>query len=268
MKHAICVIGYGSDAKVFQKTIDILDSSDIDFFIHWDKKFKLPKLHSHNSNINFIKNRIAVNWGSDSQIKATLLLLKKVNKQNKYDCVHLISSMDIPLMTKDYFVEYFKNDVYLGFDEKFTYRDAISRIGYFYPNIDFRRHRHIANFIRRCNKILGINRIRNQSVINKGPNWFSIKSQYVDEILNSNLSMFMHSCCADEIIVQTILKRFKDKQIKTKSDNKQALRYIDWQKGNPYVFTIEDAKNLRSKINTNFAFARKVEDPNVVDKIF
>lgn len=44
MKHAIMVIGYGQEASVLQKTIEILDDSDIDFYIHWDKRWPLPKL--------------------------------------------------------------------------------------------------------------------------------------------------------------------------------------------------------------------------------
>lgn len=38
MKHAIMVIGYGENAGVLQETINVLDDSDIDFYIHWDKR--------------------------------------------------------------------------------------------------------------------------------------------------------------------------------------------------------------------------------------
>lgn len=268
MRHAICVIGYGTQADVLQNTINILDNPDIDFFIHWDKRFKLPKLSSLNSNIYYLNNRIAVHWGSDSQIKATLLLLRRVKKSNTYDYVHLISSADIPLMTSDYFKNYFKNDTYIGFDNKFTYKEAVSRIGYLYPDIDFRKHKICTSVIQRCNKLLKINRIKNFKNIKKGPNWFSIKTKYIDEILNSNLNMFMHSYCADEIWVQTILEKFESKQINTESDNAQALRYIDWNRGTPYVFTRQDIDVLKSCINTNYAFARKIYDPGIARQIF
>ncbi|MGL4267968.1 MAG: hypothetical protein ACRCR7_12700 [Weissella cibaria] len=45
MKHAIMVEGHGDTADILQSTIDWLDDSEIDFFIHWDKKYKKPKLN-------------------------------------------------------------------------------------------------------------------------------------------------------------------------------------------------------------------------------
>lgn len=47
-----------------------------------------------------------------------------------------------------------------------------------------------------------------------------------------------------------------------------AARYIDWKRGTPYVFTKKDIPELKEKVNTKFAFARKVEDPSLIDSIF
>ena len=108
MKHAIMVIGFGNDASVLQKTISILDDKDIDFFIHWDIRYKEPILNSKKSKIIFIKNRVKAKWGSYMLIKATLNLMKDVTKhKKKYDYVHLISCNDLPLMTASYFKNYF-----------------------------------------------------------------------------------------------------------------------------------------------------------------
>ena len=38
MKQAILVMGHGEQSTILQKTIDILDDKDIDFFIHWDNQ--------------------------------------------------------------------------------------------------------------------------------------------------------------------------------------------------------------------------------------
>lgn len=271
MKHAICVIGYGKNATVLQKTIKVLDDNDIDFFIHWDSKYKLPKLNSKQSHIYFVKNRISVKWGSFAQIKAELLLLKLVKNKNIYDYVHLISSNDIPLMTPTYFKKFFKHETYIGFDKKFTNQDALIRIGYFYPtNINFRKQIFIRRIFRYGNQLFKINRLKKypELKIEKGPNWFSIKTKYINEILNFNIKIFEHSYCADELLVQTILQRFKPYQIKSKFDNKQAARYIDWDRGTPYIFTINDVGELRGKVNTEYAFARKIKDPQIVDSIF
>ncbi len=118
--------------------------------------------------------------------------------------------------------------------------------------------------------MLRINRLKKYPNISfkKGPNWFSIKTEYLNEILDFNNSIFMHSFCADELFIQTILNRFETQQINSKDDNAQALRYIDWHRGGPYVFTINDVDELKKNLNTNYAFARKVVDPEVIDRIF
>lgn len=64
MRHAILVIGTGTDASILQKTINHLDDENIDFFVHWDAKYKKPLLRSNNSKIIFIKQQ-KVNWGGE-----------------------------------------------------------------------------------------------------------------------------------------------------------------------------------------------------------
>lgn len=270
MKHAILVIGYGNSAEILQKSIDILDSYNIDFFIHWDARYNLPQLSSVKSHIFFLKNRVSVKWGSWRQIEAELLLLKAMKRSSqKYDYIHLISSNDIPLMDVNYFEHYFKKDVYLGFDTYIT-EEIKHRISYFYPNnVDFRKHVNIQRFYRYLNILFHINRLKNKNIkVEKGPNWFSIKGKFIDEILNYNNKIFEHSLCGDEIFLQTILSRFKDCRLNYKDVNEQALRYIDWKRGRPYIFSLNDVEELREKLNTHYAFARKVKDAQVVDRLY
>ena len=46
MRHAIMVLGSGDNSEVLQKTIDHLDDPEIDFFIHWNLEYELPKLNA------------------------------------------------------------------------------------------------------------------------------------------------------------------------------------------------------------------------------
>lgn len=271
MKHAICVVGYGNSSAVLQETINILDDSDIDFFIHWDKRYALPTLYSNNSNIYYINNRVAVKWGGQSQIIATIKLLECVQHTQIYNYVHLISCNDIPLMTKEYFKSYFKDPVYLGYVDKYPYSDLKERIGFYYPgNVDFRKHHKLLKLIKLINQIFRVNRIKGKGTsFSKGVNWFSIQYQYINKILNFDNSVFMHGYCADELFIQTILNSFKNEQLsKDIDDNVQAARYIDWERGIPYIFTLDDILELSQKVNTKFAFARKVVDYKVPKKIF
>lgn len=271
MRHAVLVIGYGKKADVLQQTIRILDDKDIDFFIHWDARYNIPMLKAEFSNIFFMKDRISVKWGSDSLIKVTLRLLCLIKDKN-YDYIHLISSSDIPLMTKDYFKNYFTKEVYIGFVSSEKEKELKKRISYWYPsNVDFRKHDFIFKFFLGVNKIFRINRLKKFSNIsvNKGTEWFSIKKKYIKEILNYNTDVFLHGYCADEIIMPTIFSKFKKEQINiSRDDCVQALRYIDWKRGTPYTFNIDDVNELKEKVNTRYAFARKVSDKNVPVKIF
>lgn len=271
MKHAIMVIGHG-DKQVLQETINLMDDKDIDFFIHWDKKFPMPKLHSKNSKIYFI-NRIRLFWGTDTQVIVEHNLLLAVYESGiNYDYVHLISSSDIPLMTKEYFKSYFSADVYIAFVDNVT--DEIrNRIQWYYPfkHVNVRSRVGawcILKPVLLFNRIFKIRRMQNSKIIQKGANWFSVRGTLVKEIvLFKDFKIFLHSYLADELYIQTILHRYKPQKC-AENDNEMALRYIDWNRGGPYTFNIDDTRELSELVNTKYAFARKVTDPRIMKKIF
>lgn len=276
MKHAIMVIGHGDNADILQATINHFDSDKIDFFVHWDKKWPKPTLCAKDSQIIRVENTLRVRWGTDSQVRAEKLLFEAVKATSrKYDYVHLISATDMPLMTKDYFIDYFTNELYLGFvknvDDK-VYR----RLSWWYPsNINYRSRSHIGAVILKIvvliNRIFKVDRLSKHKdiIVEKGCNWFSMKSKYLDTVLNySNYDVFKHTFLADEVYLQTILREYKPKTLF--NDNEMAARYIDWERGIPYVFknTEEDIHELRELINTKYAFARKIESVEVIKKVF
>lgn len=270
MRHAIMVIGSGNDASVLQKTIEYLDDKDIDFYIHWDKKFKRPKLKSSQSKIFFINSR-KVNWGSDSLVFVEHDLLREVfNNNRQYDYVHLISSSDIPLMTKKFFKNFFTRDLYLGFSP--TDQTVYKRLSYYYPtNFVDARSLHgkvIVKLFKIINHLFKVDRLSGKNItINKGCQWFSIKYSYIKEILQfPDIDIFKNTFASDELYLQTVLDKYKTSE--SKDDCKMAARYIDWNRGTPYVFGKDDIAELSRKVNTTFAFARKVFDPTIVDKIF
>lgn len=262
------VLGYGNDARVLQKVINYFDDSEIDFYIHWDLKYNLPKLKSYQSQIVFIP-RIKVYWGTSTSVYAEQKLLKSVwNSKREYEYVHLISSTDIPLMTKQYFKEYFKKDLYLGFSP-LNKKDS-QRLSFYYPidQLDIREHQKIIHFIKALNIMFHINRLKNHDIVPmKGPNWFSIRSIFLPIILDYNkMDIFKHSFLSDEMYIQTILGMYRPKQLK--NDNEMAARYIDWQRGKPYIFNKKDVVELKQLVNTKYAFTRKVKDPTLIDEIF
>ncbi|WP_063698073.1 beta-1,6-N-acetylglucosaminyltransferase [Pediococcus inopinatus] len=266
------VIGYG-DSSVLQETINVLDDKNIDFFIHWDKKSLLPQLKAKYSKIIFIK-RIKLYWGTDTQVLTEQNLLKAVYKSKQsYDYVHLISSADMPLMTKEYFKSYFSKDVYIAFMDNIPVQ-VKQRIDWYYPfrNVNVRNSfgvRCILNPCRKINSFFRIKRIKNDSIIEKGTNWYSMKASLIKEVLEfPDFKMFLHSYLADELYMQTILRRFKPKNPAVTSDSELALRYIDWDRGHPYTFKLKDTNELQLLVNTKYAFARKVTDVQILKAIF
>lgn len=268
MKHAILVLGFGSDAKVLQKVINHFDDPNIDFFIHWDLKYKIPKLVSQSSHIIFVP-RTKIYWGTSSLVFAEQRLLKCAwNNARNYDYVHLISSNDIPLMTKQYFKNFFNKDLYLGFAPRNKKDDQ--RLSFYYPidHLNIRGHGYLIQFIKAINLIFHINRLKGRNITPaKGVQWFSIRSKFLPSILNyKNMDIFKHTFLSDETYLQTILSDYRPEKLK--NDNEMAARYIDWQRGTPYVFTKKDILELKKVVNTKYAFVRKVKDPNLLDDIF
>lgn len=202
-------------------------------------------------------------------------MLKTVlDYQEDYEYVHLISSVDMPLMTKEYFKGYFSKDLYLGFlPNDLVKVDKIrNRLRYFWPtdylNARNRYGKLLMKLSETLNGLLRIDRIKNKPIsIGKGSNWFSIKYNFIPKIMDyPNMSIFKYSLCADEMFLQTILNSYNPNI--SMDDNEMAARYIDWERGQPYTFTMNDVEELKQLVNTKYAFARKIGDPEIVDKVF
>lgn len=270
MNHAVMIMGFG-DGRITQRTIDILDNEHIDFFIHWDSKSQLPKFKSKYSRIYYCKARINVKWGQYTEIQAEKeLLLTVKNNINNYDYIHLISSSDIPLFTSDYFINYFTKDAYIGYKHPDLPR-VEKRLSFYYPisHIDVRNKLWLIKIIKITNYILGINRLKDKK-IKMGPQWFTVKSKYINQILSFDDSIFKNSFLGSEEFIQMTLPQF-DPSIKVPDINAEALRYIKWVgKGKPHpkTFGINDVEELKDIVNTKYAFARKVNNPLVVDRVF
>ncbi|MGL5245877.1 MAG: beta-1,6-N-acetylglucosaminyltransferase, partial [Sarcina sp.] len=76
--------------------------------------------------------------------------------------------------------------------------------------------------------------------------------------------------CSDEVFLQTfsLNSSFKNKIYSITSENNGSLRFIDWKRGNPYVFRINDFEEL---IKPSYLFARKFDvntDKEIIDKLY
>ena len=285
--HAFMIIAH-RQFDLLAKLITALDDERNDIFVHIDAKvrdfdFEKFKVLPKRSRIYFTP-RIGVTWGDFSQVKCELILLAEVDKMQKsgraYDHVHLISGADLPIKSNNQIHAFFKENNGLQFvhftDDKAT-KESENRIRYYHL---FRRRRNLftkilAQIALRVQMLCGVNRLKNKNIkVQKGCNWFSITGAFAAYIAQASKPLekiFRFSYCGDEVFVQTALVNSPfadDIYMKNCGNNHLACaRLIDWQRGNPYVFKMQDFDLIK---NSPAMFARKFDmdvDSEIIDKV-
>lgn len=292
MKKQAILIMYHNDYYILEKLLKQIDNEKLDIYLHVDKKtknfnFEYTRSLLKKSNIYFTK-RINVKWSTFSQIKCELLLLKTAIKNN-YSYYHLISGNDLLIKSSDKIYDYFNNCgnyefvAYQNF-ENCVNNSVLDRIKYYHIFNSYRRHK--GNLFKKIlsrlyykmiwlQKKIKINRLKNNNLeIKKGANWFSITNELAMYLLTKEkeiYKMYSYSNCADEIFLQTIAynSEFRNMIYREYSDEHENIkRHIDWTRGEPYVFTINDYEEL---IHSSAFFARKFssfKDREIIDKIY
>lgn len=268
-KHAYLIMAH-TDCSLLSKLLTALDDERNDIYIHLDKKasFSPSDIYMPRySNCTYIE-RMNVTWGGDSQIKCEIALLKAATK-HKYAYYHLISGQDLPLKSQTDIHEFFKQNSgknYIKIDSRaMTSGYALERIReyHLFQNFIGRKEGHFIGLLRRVDnmfltfqKAFKINRLKNcPKKIYKGTNWFSITDAMAHIILSEEHFIRKYCCsiCADEIFLQTVAMNSDLASTIVDED----LRYIDWERGNPYTFCNADYNALTS---TAKLFARKFSD--------
>lgn len=120
----------------------------------------------------------------------------------------------------------------------------------------------------RIQKLFRINRTKEAKIqFQKGAQWFSITHStacYVLSEYNHYKKHFKYTLCGDEEFLQTIL--INSPHIDRIID--ENLRCIDWHRGNPYIFKLDDYNML---MDSDKLFARKFDiriDRDIIQKIY
>ncbi|MCR0263923.1 beta-1,6-N-acetylglucosaminyltransferase [[Clostridium] innocuum] len=292
MKHAFLIATHNNE-EITKRLLSLYDTEDIDFYIHVDKKAKSYDVSlfdnlCKNSKVFFI-SRTKIYWGSFSQIQLELLLLNAAIV-NHYDYYHLISGCDVPLMTKSEFLNFFiehQGQEFVEYAPEMVAEEnnIQSRIQYYHFFMNSIRNpnpliRKPQTFLRevslKIQKALNINRA-GKIKAKYGSNWFDITHDFASYVLQQQdwiKKHFHHTCCADEVFLQTILydSLFYEKNYYNIEFKKRKIkwgRHVDWNRGDPYVFKSRDFKEI-CNIHTSF-FIRKFDfksDPDIVMKLF
>ena len=221
--------------------------------------------------------------GGYSMILAEMSLLKEA-VQYDLDYFHLISGADLPIKKWENIDEFFKTNNGFQFVSFVPQEFQVSmqkRVKYFWlfqeiignPRIVIKRKR-IGRFfllvVQRCfvqlQKLIHIDRRDKNIKFKMGSNWFSITKDFAQYIVQKEKwirKTFKCTLCGDEAFVSTLLENSKFANMTLPNQ-----RYVDWNRGNPYIFRIDDLNEL---LSCNQIFARKFDqkiDESVIDAVY
>lgn len=280
-KHAYLIMAH-NNWGCLKSLIKLLDNEANDLYIHIDKKAKDFPYNDFfdickKSKLFFIK-RTDVKWGTDSQVKAEMMIFEEAYKNRPYWYYHLISGSDLILRPVKDICSFFENR-----QENFIQcSDATSfewRLRRYYNPFD---NAPLPQFLRTRLNILSeiiqykfsVNRLislkKRYPKLGKGHNWCDLNEKAVELLLNSKrkvLKFTKFTLCSDEMYKQIILMNADPKKIGGIS--KKDIRYILWCPGesHPKDLTINDVKTIFSKDQHDYLFARKFNSGLHMDAI-
>ena len=104
-KFAILILAH-TDPVQLKRLVCALDYPLFDIFIHFDKAkdigdFNFNEYNLKHSELTIIPDRIRVNWGDISIVKATLNMYQTAFNKNKYSRYITLSGLDYPILSND-----------------------------------------------------------------------------------------------------------------------------------------------------------------------
>lgn len=281
MKQAYLICAHGS-FKLLKRLILQLDDDDTDIFIHIDKKAgeinydEFEKITQH-SNVFCLRNRVSVIWGHITLTLTSIMILEAALKHKEYDYFHLISGVDFPIKSNSYIKEFLSQHQgyefvgFSGWHETLNYK---LQLYHFIPRNLQQRYSILGytdRLLLKIQKCLGIRHFKDTKKFSKGCNWWSITAGLAKDIVGHKKDfkdVYKYTSCSDEIFLQTFINQNVGKyQVFDSHDEYHScLRHLDWKRGNPYVFTIDDFEELK---NSPALFARKFSEGHmdIIDKI-
>ncbi len=288
-KHAYLIMAH-NEFGILEKLLRLLDDERNDFYIHVDKKartFDPKQLEGvvQHSQLHFIP-RMDNRWGHFSLVQCELALLKAA-VPGQYGYYHLLSGVDLPLKRNDAIHAFFEANA----GKEFVHFQAPEANVHIHSRV---RHYHCMKYFQTGNRYvsflgrkldaaveafqykIGYRRPWEEDVVLQyGSQWFSITHAMAEYFLSREdwiQKRFQYTSVSDELVMQTVLYNspFRDNLYRPQRDGDYAAsaRFIDWQRGDPYTFRMED---LESLLDSDRMFARKFStrvDSGVIDAIF
>jgi len=293
MKHAYCIIAF-NNWPLLEKLITLLDDERNDIFLHIDRNVKIENIEhfqtiAKHSSV-FLLNRLPGAWGTPGLSDIQLEFYKTATRTNHYQYYHLLSGVCLPLKTQDEIHAFF--DQHNG--KEFVHFVCKPPVGnYIYKRYSlyhfFVKYLRSNSFLKRillgfiCEKasvllqtLFKTDRLADlRSTLCYGSNWSSITHElacHVVEHMDTIIERTRYTFAPDECVLQTLvyMSDFKNHLYNSDYDDNYSAnqRYIDWNRGIPYVWQIDDYDEL---MNSGFLFARKFDlniDAAIVERIY
>lgn len=281
MKHAYLIIAH-NDPVLLAVLVEILDDERNDIYILIDKKADAAQfsvIKATKSSLVFV-HRVDIRWGHISQVEAEMTLFQAAYDKGPYAYYHLLSGQDLPIKSQDYihnFMALHHNKEYVGFAQgDFNKSDLAYKTNYFHL---FCAHYRDPNKLRRfCLACLRRGFVILQQILRyhrhfdielkKGVNWCSITNAFCAYLLSKRdyiFETFKYVSCPDEIFLQTILYNspFRNNVYALNEDFRSCLREIDWKRGKPYLWGVNQQLDYKILTSSDKLFARKFSSANI-----
>ncbi|MCM1182515.1 MAG: beta-1,6-N-acetylglucosaminyltransferase [Roseburia sp.] len=277
LRHAYLIMIH-KDSLALEYTLRLLDDENNGIYIHVDKNaahVDLDKIRgiTKKSPVS-VYRKYKVYWGTNSITLAELFLLKKAIK-GKYDYYHILSGADMPIKSKQEIQRFFERHngkEFIHFGTRQYQRDIIERYRFWhFFQKQLGRERDKKFWVAAETYSLAVQRRlhtdrtkRTDYSFYGGANWCSITRAFAEYVTANDRKYrkaFRQTQISDEAIWQTILmdSPFRENLYKKGFDNdyRACMRYIDWDRGSPYVFRREDFDSLMA---SEHMFARKFDE--------
>ncbi len=270
--------------------ISLLDHPRNDIYVHIDRKSGLMEndIQIPEESGFYIHKAISIYWSDVSLVEAELFILAQAVANGPYQYYHLISGSDLPIKNQDYILDFYDKNSGKEFVEyqipgKFLDKEYYERIKYYHV---FSKHYRSGNkakdyffigieyFCIFWQWIFRVNRIPKNFTWARGSQWFDITDELAAYILEKRewiMHQFRMTRAADESFLPLLVhnSKFVDRLYRKTFDGDMHanMRFIDWSRGDPYLFTSKDFDDL---MTSDFLFARKFDekkDADIIKKI-
>ena len=289
-RHAYLILAHKNFGQL-KKLVQLLDHPRNDIFIHVDAKASdfdpdILKDACKSSGIYILPDRLNVNWGGVSIMRAEIALLKAATSRDTYDYYHLLSGMDLPIKNQDEIHRFFDDHKGKEFINLWEFKKSnLSRFRYYtiFPEGESKFRTRIINHIFKGLQMSVGYSINKNVDFRMGSQWFSITDDLARYVVSKEEwleHVFRHTSTCDEIFLPTLVcnSPFKDNlfyphAVKSQKEvNLSNMRFIDWSRGesvrHPWTFKAEDFDLL---MGVDHLWARKFDetvDGEIIDSVY